>query len=245
MYDLNALVKVLAKSKLVAVLTGAGVSQESGIATFRDPDGLWAKFNPMELASMDGFMSNPELVWQWYGFRREVMAKCEPNAGHFALAEMENLFEEFSLATQNVDRFHQRAGSRNVHELHGNIIDNFCCSCGAPYLDEINLDDKSPVKCKVCSKFIRPAVVWFGEMLPADALNAASWAAENCDVYFSIGTSAEVYPAAQLPQLAKRRGAYLVEINPNETSLSRLADMKIALPSSRALPMILEAIKNV
>jgi NAD-dependent deacetylase len=236
--------EILKKARRVAILTGAGVSAESGIATFRDPDGLWAKFNPTELASMNGFLSNPQLVWEWYQYRRKLIAEAKPNAGHIAIAQMENMFEFFSLATQNVDRLHHRAGSKNVIELHGNIIENYCVDCGSYYNDPINYEDKNLLQCNKCGGKIRPAVVWFGEMLPQDELEKAYYAAETSEVYFSIGTSAEVYPAADLPKHAKRNGAILIEINPNPTALTYYVDFKIAEPSAIALPKILNLLKG-
>ncbi len=239
----DKLIDLMCSADNVAVLTGAGVSAESGISTFRDPDGLWAKFNPAELASMQGFMSNPELVWEWYNFRRQVIANTKPNAGHYALAELEKYFQHFSLATQNVDRLHHQAGSTNVLELHGNIIENFCVKCKTPYTDIIDLSSKSVPTCKECGRNIRPAVVWFGEMLPRKVIEEASYEADAADIYFSIGTSAEVFPAGDLPMQAKRRGAFVVEINPNITAISSRVDMKIAEPSAVALPKILNTLK--
>jgi NAD-dependent deacetylase len=160
------LLERLAEADHVVVLTGAGVSAESGIKTFRDPDGLWAKFNPAELASVDGFMSNPDMVWNWYQHRREIINSTKPNPGHFAIAKMQELFPKFTLITQNVDRLHQKAGSKEVFELHGNIIENHCFKCQQPFDDEIDYESKSPPKCKLCGGLIRPSVVWFGEMLP-------------------------------------------------------------------------------
>lgn len=245
MSSFNNLIERLADARNVCVLTGAGVSAESGIATFRDPDGLWAKFNPQELASMDGFLRNPDLVWEWYQFRRETVANAMPNAGHYAIAEMQDLFSNFILATQNVDRLHHRAGSRDVIELHGNIIENHCSRCEKPFQEPVDYLNKTILKCDKCGGNIRPAVVWFGEMLPEDAITQAGDAAETADVYFSIGTSAEVYPAANLPVVAKRAGAFVVEINPNVTQLSNFVDFRIAEPSAVALPKIIEAFKNV
>lgn len=235
--------EVLSKANHVAVLTGAGVSAESGIKTFRDPDGLWAQFNPMELASVDGFMSNPELVWKWYQHRVEIVSSSKPNPGHYAIAEMQNMFSRFSLITQNVDRLHQSAGARDVIELHGNIIDNHCFDCGEAYTSQIDAHETKLPICKKCGGRIRPSVVWFGEMLPLDAISKAEIAAEECDVLLSVGTSSEVYPAAQLPFTAKQHGAYVIEVNPNQTSLSRYCDDKLNEPSGIALPILLEELK--
>ncbi|MCX7880496.1 MAG: NAD-dependent deacylase [Ignavibacteria bacterium] len=238
------LIDALTCANFVAALTGAGVSAESGIKTFRDPDGLWAKFNPMELASIDGFLSNPQRVWDWYQYRREVINNAKPNPGHYALAEMEKLFPQFTLITQNVDRLHQKAGSKKVIELHGNIIENHCFQCKRPFEGETALPDGEIPKCPSCGGLIRPSVVWFGELLPFDALTEAEQSATECNVFFSIGTSAEVYPAANLPLIAKRSGALVVEVNPNYTALTPYVDFKISETSAVALPAIVEEVKR-
>lgn len=237
------LIDELSKANFVVVLTGAGVSAESGISTFRDPDGLWAKFNPMELASIDGFLSNPQKVWEWYQYRRDVLHKAKPNAGHFAIAEMEKIFPKFTLITQNVDRLHQSAGSKNVVELHGNIIENHCFNCKKPYYGEVILPNGEIPHCPECGGLIRPSVVWFGEMLPFESLHLAEIASQECDFFFSIGTSAEVYPAASLPYIAKRNGAIIVEINPKLTQLSPYADFRIHETSAKSLPEIVKLVK--
>lgn len=240
----DKLISVLASARSVVVLTGAGISAESGIKTFRDPDGLWSKFNPAELASMEGFMSNPELVWDWYQHRRDIINNSQPNPGHYAIAEMQGLFNNFTLVTQNVDRLHQRAGSNDVIELHGNIIDNYCVSCKSPHSEVIDSGVKDTPKCLKCGGLIRPAVVWFGEMLPEEALLKAERASQKSDVFFTVGTSAEVYPAANLPMIAKDSGALVIEINPNMTSISNYLDYSFRMQSGTALPLIVEAIKT-
>jgi NAD-dependent deacetylase len=238
------LLEKLSKANSIVVLTGAGVSAESGVKTFRDPDGLWAEFNPMELASIDGFMSNPQRVWSWYQYRVEIVKNVKPNPGHYAIAEMEKLFNHFVLITQNVDRLHQSAGSNNPIELHGNIIENHCFNCKKPFYGETALPNGEIPKCEHCGGLIRPSVVWFGEMLPFDALVKAEDESANCDVFFSVGTSAEVYPSANLPFIAKRNGATLVEVNPNITKLSNFVDYRIAAPSGESLPILLEKYKE-
>ena len=235
----------LSQARYVTVLTGAGVSAESGIKTFRDPDGLWATLNPAELASIDGFLDNPELVWSWYQHRVSIINNSEPNPGHYAIAEMEHVFEEFSLITQNVDRLHQRAGSTKVWELHGNIVENHCFNCKKPFTGETNLPDKQLQRCTHCGGLIRPSVVWFGEMLPETALKEAEKAAITCDVFFSVGTSAEVFPAANLPYIAQHHGAFLVEVNPNVTSLSNRADVHLHAESGIALPLVVLKLKEL
>jgi NAD-dependent deacetylase len=238
------LIKQIAKAKSIAVLTGAGVSAESGIATFRDPDGLWSKFNPAELASAKGFISNPELVWEWYNYRRDIVFSSKPNPGHIAIVELEKLFDDFTLITQNVDGLHQTAGSENVYELHGSIVKNHCFDCSKPFNEEIDLSSTTPPKCQSCSGQIRPSVVWFGEMLPQKALNESEKAAERADVFFSIGTSGEVYPAAGLPSIAKQSGGTVVEINPTATPLSSSADYYLPYPSGLAMPAIISLLEN-
>jgi NAD-dependent deacetylase len=235
--------KILA-ARTIGVLTGAGVSAESGISTFRDPDGLWTKFNPMELSSIDGFMANPERVWEWYQYRKKIADEAKPNPGHYALAEMEKMSDNFYVFTQNVDRLHQRAGLKNVYELHGNIIENKCFDCGRPYTGPTDLSDRQLPVCPYCGGKIRPNVVWFGEQLPQDVLQLADSVARTCDVFFSVGTSAEVYPAAALPHTAKQYGAFLVEVNPNVTSLSSYADVHLQAPSGEALPRLIDVFKK-
>jgi len=238
------LLEKLSMAESVVVLTGAGVSAESGIKTFRDPDGLWAKFNPTELASVNGFMSNPQRVWEWYQYRREIVHKAEPNPGHYAIAEMERLFPRFTLITQNVDRLHQRAGSKKVLELHGNIIENHCFKCKAPFREEIDLNSKELPKCPLCGGYIRPSVVWFGEMLPEAEITEAYDCSSSCDVFFSVGTSTEVYPAAHLPYEAKRSGAFVVEVNPNRTSFSHHSDVWLQELSGVILPKLITEFKE-
>lgn len=235
------LVEKLRAARSVTVLTGAGVSRESGVPTFRDPDGLWAKFSPAELASMDAFLANPRLVLEWYAHRRAVLDTVEPNPGHFALAELARRFDRFALITQNVDGLHQRAGSPAVIELHGNLTRNKCHRCNHPMTWPEGLAEGSIPLCG-CGGMIRPDVVWFGEMLPPDALDQAFRAAENCDVFFSIGTMGEVQPAASLPGAARRRGALTVEINPNPTSLSGVMDIILRGPSGVVLPEIVRRV---
>ncbi len=177
----------LSKAKHVAVLTGAGISAESGIATFRGEGGLWQKFKPEELASMDAFMRNPQLVWEWYEYRRKIINEVTPNAAHHILSEMEKYYEHFTLSTQNVDSLHVQAGNKNVLELHGNILRNKCSQCNKIMFDvHFKKGDVLP-RCE-CGGMIRPDVVWFGEMLPSEVLEASFEAATTADVYLSIGT---------------------------------------------------------
>ncbi len=240
----DELLERLSRSRHIVILTGAGVSAESGVKTFRDPDGLWAKLNPAELASIDGFMSNPKVVWQWYKDRWELLKNIKPNPGHYAIAEMERIFPQVTLVTQNVDRLHQKAGSVNVIELHGNLEDNHCMDCREPFSWDMEPPQSDLPRCKYCNGIVRPSVVWFGEMLPVGAIEEAERAALLCDIFFCVGTSAEVYPAASLPYTARRNGAYLVEANPNTTALSRYANAWLEAPSGIALPLMLEEYKK-
>lgn len=216
--ELRAAVAALRTARHVCVLTGAGASAESGVPTFREAlTGLWEQYDPTELATPEAFERNPDLVWQWYSWRRKLIAGVAPNAGHRALAELSRLVPEFTLITQNVDGLHQRAGSNAVIEYHGNIFANRCCA-GNCDVSDANLDAAAPT-CPHCGARIRPAVVWFGEAIPGDALDAANAAAADCDVFMSIGTSSLVWPAAGLTELARNKGATIIEINP-EPALS-------------------------
>jgi NAD-dependent deacetylase len=226
----------------VVVSTGAGVSAESGVPTFRGAGGIWEKMDAAELASVDGFMKNPQLVWEWYQYRRDLMGKVTPNPGHLAIAQMERLFANFTLITQNIDGLHARAGSANILELHGNITRNKCLKCGRPYRGEIDLEKGLPL-CK-CGGMIRPDVVWFGEMLPQDVLEKAFRVTEEAGVFFSVGTSAIVQPAASLPFIARRGGAYVVEVNIEPTGLTAVADLFLQGKSGEVLPRIVEEMQS-
>jgi len=237
------LVERLAAAHRVAVLTGAGISAESGIPTFRDAlTGLWARYDPQELATPEGFARNPKLVWEWYAARRASIAGVQPNPGHAALAALEKRFEQFTLVTQNIDSLHQRAGSREVVELHGNIA-RVKCSIEQIIVSDFPADE-SPPRCP-CGAFLRPDVVWFGEMLPAEALAKAEAAAEQCEVFLSIGTSAQVYPAAELPLRALSAGATVVEINPERTALSRHVHFALQGSAGAILPQLLQELRRV
>lgn len=238
------LLERLFKAYQVVVLTGAGISAASGVPTFRGKDGLWNKFNPAELANVDAFLKNPRLVWEWYNWRRELIKKVKPNLAHYALVDLEQLVPEFTLVTQNVDNLHQLAGSRNIIELHGNIMHNKCADCGTPYEEPIAVEEALPT-CSHCGGLIRPDVVWFGELLPARAIEMAQEAAAKAEVFFSVGTSATVEPAASLPFLAKGNGAYVVEINPEETPLTVAANESIRAPADRVLPMLVIALEKI
>ena len=232
----------LRDAQVVAVLTGAGISAESGVPTFRDAmTGLWAKFDPRELATPSAFARQPKFVWDWYAFRRERVAEAKPNPGHLALAAIEQRVPQFKLITQNVDGLHQKAGSSCVVELHGNIQRVKCSrGCGVvEHWTDGSVDE--PPRCARCGAFLRPDVVWFEEMLPADALREAEAAAGRCDVLFVVGTSAEVYPAAALPHYAARAGATVIEVNPETTALSSAADHTLRGPAGVILPALVAA----
>jgi len=240
----SELLRRLSAAKTVAVLTGAGVSAESGVPTFRDAQtGLWAKYKPEELATPRAFRSNPRLVWEWYEWRRKLVANAEPNPAHVALAEMETLFPHFHLITQNVDGLHQRAGSRNVIELHGNITRTKCFDEGAIVADWPETSDVPP-KCPNCGGLLRPDVVWFEEQLPEDAMQQANNATDICDVFLSIGTSTVVYPAAFLPSAALSRGATVVEINPQPTPFTEKATFVLAGAAGVMLPRLVAELKG-
>ncbi|MCP4570520.1 MAG: NAD-dependent deacylase [FCB group bacterium] len=223
--------------------TGAGVSAESGVPTFRGEGGIWNKMRPEELASVDGFMQNPTLVWEWYQHRRNLMSGVDPNPGHHAIAEFEKRFPGTILITQNIDGLHDRAGSSNILELHGNIARNKCFDCGRPYTEEINIEDDFP-HCD-CGGKIRPDVVWFGEMLPQNIISRAFRAAEEADLFFAVGTSAVVQPAASLPVIAGRAGAYVVEINLDQTALTSAADLFLQGKSGDVLPRIMDELNQI
>jgi NAD-dependent deacetylase len=239
----NELLERLNTARVVSVLTGAGISAESGVPTFRDPGGIWEKFRPEQLANFEAFMADPDFVWNWYQHRREIMRDVKPNPGHIALAEMENLFEEFNLITQNIDNLHARAGSKNITELHGNIERNYCLKCKKFY-NEIDLKQKSVLKCG-CGGLIRPDVVWFGEMLPYNSLRFAEDCAMRSNVFFTIGTSAEVYPAALLPLMAGKSGAYVVEVNTKPTAISSEVDAVLQGKSGEILSNLVDVIKQI
>jgi NAD-dependent deacetylase len=237
-----ALADALANARRVVALTGAGVSAESGIPTFRDAlTGLWARFDPAELATPAAFARQPKVVWDWYAMRRDAIRAAQPNDAHRALVAIEQRVPAFLLATQNVDGLHARAGSRALVELHGNLARVRCSRDGrvVERWDE-PLDDEPP-RCPHCGAFLRPDVVWFDEMLPAHALAQAEDEAARCDLMIVAGTSAEVHPAATLPLIAKAAGARLVEVNPASTPLSRLVDHAIRDRAGLALPALVAA----
>jgi len=224
------------------ILTGSGTSAESGVPTFRDAqDGLWAQYRPEDLATPEAFERDPGFVWDWYEWRRSIVADVEPNPGHLAIAELQARLPRVTLITQNVDGLHQRAGSRDVIEFHGNIMRSRC-SVEHRVVEAPRDADSSPPPCPNCGAPIRPDVVWFGEAIPEAALEDALRAVTDCDVIVVVGTSAQVQPAASLAAQAGALGATLVEINPEATPLSARADITMRGPSGELLPQIVRAL---
>lgn len=236
----------------IAVLSGAGISAESGVPTFRDDkNGLWAKFDPYELSSTQGWHEHPERVWAWYLWRHHLVRDVEPNAGHRAVAAWQNLAEvtEVTVITQNVDNLHERAGSAPVHHLHGSLFEFRCDSCISVYtgpLAEVPepILELTPPNC-ACGGLIRPDIVWFGEGLPDGPWDAAVEAVRTADVLVVVGTSGIVYPAASLPELAVARGTVVVEVNPEPTPLSASATVTLRESASTALPTLLHRLPEL
>ena len=226
--------------KRIMALTGAGISAESGVPTFRGEGGLWHQHRPEELATPGAFSRDPKLVWEWYDWRRSLIGACQPNPAHRTLVDMEAELPNFTLITQNVDGLHRLAGNRRLLELHGDIWRLRCTREGTGQVDRTTPLPEIPPHCANCGALLRPDVVWFGEALPTDILEAAFAVTAICDVVLVIGTSALVQPAASLPLIAKENGAALVEINPQPTPLSDYADLSLRQPSAQALPQLWE-----
>ncbi len=235
------LITALQMAQHVVVLTGAGISAESGIPTFREAQtGLWAQYDPQELATPQAFRQNPHLVWEWYAWRRNLVARAKPNPGHLALAVMEKRVPQFTLITQNVDGLHQRAGSQNIVELHGNITRTKCFEDGR-IVTEWAENGEIPPRCPRCGGLLRPDVVWFGERLPVNVLRTAVSTAQSGDIFLAIGASAIVQPAASLPLEAVRRGKITIEINPSPTPITPSMHYPLSGPSGRILPALVQA----
>jgi NAD-dependent deacetylase len=220
------------------VLTGAGISAESGLPTFRGAGGLWRSFRAEDLATPQAFARDPHLVWEWYDWRRSVHAKCAPNAGHRALAALESRDLTFTLITQNVDNLHEQAGNKNMVHLHGSLWRVRCTRCAR---EEVNMQvplDPLPPVC-ACGRMQRPGVVWFGEPLPEAELRAAVAAAQAADVFLVIGTSSLVYPAAALPRVALEHGARVIEVNLDATDLSAVAHVSLRGKAGEILPQLI------
>lgn len=238
MKDFDIVKNKISTAKSIAVLTGAGISAESGVPTFRGKDGLWKNFRAEDLATPDAFSRDPKFVWEWYDYRRGLLAKVKPNPGHFALASIEKKAKKFTLITQNVDGLHKLAGSKNILEIHGNIWDVKCTKC-----DYIKEDRRFPIpilpECPNCKGLLRPGVVWFGESLDPNILNSVFTTLQTCDLFFAIGTSAMVQPAASFLLMAKEHGAFTVMINLDETAISGSADISLLGKSGEILPKLI------
>jgi NAD-dependent deacetylase len=236
-----ALIDRVRAAQRITVLTGAGISAESGLPTFRDKlTGLWAQYRPEDLSTPDAFRRDPRLVWEWFANHREAMAKAQPNPAHYALVRMEQQIPTFTLLTQNIDGLHQRAGSRNVVELHGNIGRTKCFEANH-VVDTWPETDDVPPRCLQCGSYLRPDVVWFGEILPPAALQTATMAAKQCDLFLSIGTSGIVEPAASLAYRALSSGATVVLINLDVINDSSRWLYKINGPAGQILPALVQA----
>jgi NAD-dependent deacetylase len=238
----------LAPARMVAVLTGAGVSKESGIPTFRDAqDGLWARYDPIRLATREGFVRDPRLVWDWYDYRFGMVTAAQPNAGHTAIAALESLYTQVTVVTQNIDGLHQAAGSTDVVELHGSIRRYKCLDGGHDGYTRADFADQTeaPPRCPRCGSLLRPDVVWFGEMLPVSALQRAYAVSERCDAMVVVGTSGEVQPAASLPFVAARKGATVVDVNPVRGPTAQAAQIFLAGRGGEILPRLVTAISRL
>lgn len=238
----HGLLDALRSARHVVVLTGAGMSAESGIPTFREAQtGLWEQYDPLELATTEAFLRDPELIWRWYDWRRNLVRAATPNPGHFALARLAGRVPRLTLVTQNVDGLHQRAGSQHVIEFHGNLFATRCAveDC---LVEGVQEPAAGVPLCPGCGGYLRPGVVWFGEAIPPQALVAADEAASDCDLFLSIGTSSLVWPAAGLADTARAAGARIVEINPAETDLSGTCDFRIAGKSGEILPELVNCL---
>lgn len=240
--QLKGAAKLLSGASQIMVLTGAGVSKESGIPTFRDAiTGLWSQVDPQQLATQEGFLADPSMVWRWYDYRRKLVMEAKPNAGHYAIAELSKK-RTTTVVTQNVDGLHQRAGSEQVIELHGNIM-KFICFDRRHTMDDVPLGLDAPPSCQTCGSLCRPAVVWFGEQLPANALATATDLAASVGAMIVTGTSGLVQPAASLPFVARRQGVPVIEINPDSTPLSDNADIFLRGPSGKVMPQLVSLIQ--
>lgn len=227
----------------ICALTGAGVSAESGVPTFRDAQtGIWARYDPQDLATPEAFSRDPSTVWKWYRWRRKLVRDARPNPGHHALARLAHLHGNLTLVTQNVDGLHQQAGHDDVVEFHGNLHRNICHRDRSPVT--VEGDPETPPTCPRCGAMVRPDVVWFGERIPSEALERSSAAARTCRLFMAVGTSATVYPAAGLAELAREAGARVVEINPEATPMSGAVDEAVRAPAGEALPEILRHLSD-
>jgi NAD-dependent deacetylase len=245
--QLQTAARAVARAKRLAVFTGAGVSKESGIPTFREPEtGLWAQYDPMELATAEAYFRDPAFVWSWYEHRFGALAAAKPNPGHRAIAELEQLLPRVTVITQNIDGLHQRAGSTDVVELHGSM-QRFKC-IGERHagfrMDDIVDQDEKPPRCPRCGDIMRPDVVWFGEALPGDAIDRAQVLSVRCDVMLVVGTSGVVYPAAAMPLLAAQAGALVIDVNPERDALAAAAGIFLRGAGGEVLPRLVAAVRQ-
>jgi NAD-dependent deacetylase len=239
--DINHAAKRLAETKSLLVITGAGISNESGIPTFRGNDGLWNNYRAEELATPWAFERDPETVWKWYDWRRGIIGRAEPNPGHLAIKELEDRFENFLLITQNVDGLHGRTGVKNIVEIHGNL---WRVRCMREQTTSMLMDvplASIPPKCQ-CGAMLRPDVVWFGESIPTQALEQSFGALEMCDTLIVVGTSGAVYPVASFPETVKSNGGFVIEVNIEATPISRIADILLYGKSGEILPGLVESL---
>ena len=245
---LDSAAEWLATAELVVAATGAGMSKESGIPTFRDAqEGLWARYRPEELATREGFRNDPARVWGWYNYRRGLISRCAPHAGHGALAQLERLVPQMAVVTQNIDGMHVRAGSSTVLELHGNINRFKCFENDHPVDIELPVTNSDgpvePPKCSICGSPLRPDVVWYGEILPPGVFERAESLARSCDVMLVVGTSGIVYPAAALPLAAKAGGGKVVEVNVERSELTQTMDIFLQGPAGVVLPELVSRVE--
>lgn len=241
MSGLEEVAKRISEAGVVVISTGAGMSAPSGVPTFRGEDGMWKNYRAEELATPSAFRDNPTRVWEWYNWRREIIGECEPNAGHHAIVEMEEKVDEVEVVTQNVDGLHDRAGSSNIYEVHGNIWRVRCVGCER---SEYNYDvplEEIPLRCE-CGELLRPDVVWFGESLNEKVLREVYDIIGRCDLFINAGTSSLVMPASQFPVIASRSGAFVVEINLTETPMSNVVDLQLSGDVSEILPALVELV---
>lgn len=253
----NPSLAALVNARRIVLFSGAGISAESGVPTFRDDlSGLWAQYDPMELATLEAFRRQPELVWGWYEWRRQRVREALPNAAHETIAQWQaDSAASIFCVTQNVDDLHERAGCAQVLHLHGDLFRSFCVECGVDYepaVGQSGLDSGSapgdgaiePPRCSSCQGYIRPGVVWFGESLDSGHLHEAFEQSEHCDVLLAIGTSGVVQPAAALPSIARDAGAHVIQINPQETALDAVAHCNLRAPAAQALPALYEKLRQ-
>lgn len=241
--EIESTAEILRKANYVVVLTGAGVSAESGIPTFRGENGLWRNYRAEELATPYAFTRNPQLVWEWYEWRRDIIRKAEPNPAHYAIKEMEEAIENFFLITQNVDNLHRKAGNRKLVEFHGNIFREKCTVCEFKRF-HYEKHKTIPPECPKCGNLLRPDVVWFGEPIPPDIIEISQFHIQRTEVLLSIGTSAVVQPAASLISVAKGLHKTVIEVNLTPTPVSGFVDISIQGKAGEILPEIIKAVKR-